>query len=236
MPRALLGTGRLKGPKAIQSFPYPVLRSSSTASCHVTILQLLTCYAYILQILDPFVARLAMQLEAPPSSEHAQPQSWPAAAGLSPPGRSNVSRTSISGTSSGSSSQACTNNSPIFPEIPTRLCNSVSMGAEVTGQAFSIGGFSFASQPALNADLLLRAVMQMMSEIHAKTSLLALGEAGMDWDREPSSIYSPGLDEDTFFLGPAASSPVILSARAVMAVVQAKERALSQRMRDLTQE
>ncbi|KAM7219420.1 hypothetical protein V8F06_005154 [Rhypophila decipiens] len=239
MPRALLDTGRAKGPKAIQSFPYPVLRTASTASCHVTILQLLTCYAYVLQILDPFVARLATQLETPPSvqnaAQYAQPDSRRATASLSTP--SSLSRstpdTTNSRTSSGSSSEARTSRSPVFPDGPTTH----PLGGST---AFTVGRFSFASQPALNADLLLRAVIQMIGEIHTKTNLLALGDAGVDVDQQPQLQSclggQAGSGDDTFFLGPAASSPVILSAHAVMAVVHAKKRDLSQRMRDLTQE
>jgi len=98
----------------------------------------------------------------------------------------------------------------------------------VAGQAFTVGRFSFASQPALHADLMLRAIIHMIGATHTKINLLALGDAGMDVD-------GPQWD-GAFSLGPAASSPVILSARAVMAVVHAKKRDLSQRMKDLTQE
>lgn len=74
--------------------------------------------------------------------------------------------------------------------------------------------------------------MAMINEIHTKTNLLALGEVGVDMEVE---VVSPMLDDGTFFLGPAASSPVIMSAQAVMDVVHAKKRLLSQRMNDLTQ-
>jgi len=75
---------------------------------------------------------------------------------------------------------------------------------------------------------MLRAIIHMIGATHTKINLLALGDAGMDVD-EPQC-------DGAFSLGPAASSPVILSARAVMAVVHAKKRDLSQRMKDLTQE
>ncbi|KAK7996035.1 hypothetical protein PG991_015502 [Apiospora marii] len=58
-------TRRVKGSSLASSFPYPVLGSESSASCHVTILQLLTCYAYLLQTLDLFVARLMLQFYPP---------------------------------------------------------------------------------------------------------------------------------------------------------------------------
>lgn len=196
-------------------FAYPAFRDTSTATCHSTILQLVTCYAYLVQMLESVVSRLAGEMQgqsAPPSMGSSQIPTPP----------------SLTGSSSAGSTGSYTNppHESAFVAHMNGNSGSVSAsGAPTTG--FNLGRFSLAAEPSLNAEMVLHVLFRMVQKTHTNIYRLAFEEdptAGED--QQQQSLATALLDTPT-------SSPIIMSARAVMAVVYKKETHLVQRMKEL---
>lgn len=84
-----------------------------------------------------------------------------------------------------------------------------------------IGSVSLDSFPALNAELVLCAILRIVKRIHGMIDLLAFGRTAQEGDDNGKTGYTHGE---------GFASPVIIAAQAVMGVVYEKEKALVARM------
>jgi hypothetical protein len=215
-----------------ENFTGPAFRSTSTTASHVTIFQILTCYAYLLQVLEPVISRLASQAQTPPiGSERIQREV------LDKPrnerqAQAQLPTPSVISSSTSNASSTTTATHTTSADIPA----SFHLG---TGPSFSLGCFSLASQPTLNADLVLHTFLRMIQRTHTNINLLAFGcetpgQQGETVTRQPpSSEIIESADEPPSFIG-ASCSPVIMAAKAVMGAVHKKERQLVERLKELT--
>lgn len=198
-------------------FAYPAFRDTSTATCHSTILQLVTCYAYLIQMLDSVVPRLAEEMKENDTSPFSGSSRMP------PP----PTLTGSSGAGAGSTSSYThpSHKNAFVTHLNAGSSSGSDSGASRTG--FSLGRFSLAAEPSLNAEVVLHVLFRMVRKTHTNIDRLAFEENPVSGeDQQQESLASALLDT-------ATSSPIIMSARAVMAVVYKKETHLVQRMKEL---
>lgn len=167
---------RAKGSDPPRSLPYSVLGSQSSPS-------------YLLQTLDPFVAKLLLQLHSPPP---ATSSNW----------------------------------HPILVEDPQPPQPNVD-------QAFTIGRCSLAAQPALNAELTLRATFHLVDEIDVNINLLTIGKSEPTGEMRQSHSAGSTMsaaDANSNLFNSTLSSTVVMTASATLSTVQAKKQDLLDRM------
>lgn len=197
------------------SFSYPAFRNTSTATCHGTILQLVTCYAYLVQILESVVSRLAIAMQGQ--------NSWLSCRSGSSQTPTPSSLTNSSTGSSTSSYSKSSNDSAFEDHLSGNSGSSCSSDASTTG--FSLGRFSLAAESSLNAEMVLMVLFRMVQKTRANINRLCF-EKDSDSGEVEQSLASALFDMPE-------SSPIMMSARAVMTVVCRKETLLTQRMKEV---
>lgn len=161
------------------------------------VLHALTCYAYVIEILEPIVSSLAIQIEGT-----AEVRPTPASGDLD-------LRLASNGTS------------PSAPTVEHLLDR---------GPALNMGCFSLASQPALNAHVVLHTVLMMVQQLQTLIRLLLFGCQNPAGDAgDEYRIRSRGD-----WTAKSRCTPKSVTAQSMLSVIQEKDTALLEKLRYLT--
>jgi microcystin-dependent protein len=187
----------LQASLAAQScIPQPISAIASTADAvtgwddpkpaamsYITVLQVLTCYSYVLHVLDPVVSALIVQ-KAESTVRTAEP------------------------------------------------CRAFSnAGHEKSSQtALSMGFFNLASQPAMNADVVLHIILRMIQQLRLSIHLLASGHRDpVDEISDRVGIGSPAVDTTRKL----HATPISISSQPIVKLISAREEPLVERLSHL---
>jgi microcystin-dependent protein len=153
------------------------------AMSYITVLQVLTCYSYVLHVLDPVVSALIIQKAE----------------------------------------------STVRTEVPSRAFSNA--GLEKSSQtALTMGFFNLASQPAMNADVVLHIILRMIQQLRVSIHLLASGHRDLVGEiSDRVGIGSPAVDT-THKLH---ATPISISSQPIVKLISAREEPLVERLSHL---
>lgn len=201
--------------------------STEPGDTHLT-LQILTCYVYVWQLIEPLVSPpdgrdMTSSSETISGQDQQQQQQ-----GDMDPGAPPTPFSSSAGSSNPVTSASIHGN--------TTRSTTPWRGFPGAATAFSLGRFNLASQPDLNKELVLHTIWRMIQKIRRiirHLGRLALrGGVGMDLELE-LEMESGGGEAQAGHLRGCQQSPLIMAATAMLDVVQKKERDLEKRLEDM---
>ncbi len=160
-----------------------IARQKETSMSYITLLQVLTCYSYVLHALEPVIGTL-------------------------------ISHTVDS-----------------TKETAEYRCSFLNAGLESSSQpAVSLGFFNLASQPAMNADVVLYIVLQMIQQLRVSIHMLTSRCRDLT-DKTNDRPLSPSATDKTRKLH---ATPINISSQPVIEVISKREESLVERLSCLT--
>lgn len=153
------------------------------AMSYITVLQVLTCYSYVLHVLDPVVSALIIQKAE----------------------------------------------STVGTAVPCRAFSNA--GLEKSSQtALTMGFFNLASQPAMNADVVLHIILRMIQQLRVSIHLLASGHRDLVGEiSDRVGIGSPAVDTTRKL----HATPISISSQPIVKLISAREEPLVERLSHL---
>lgn len=158
-------------------------RRKQASMSYITLLQVLTCYSYILHVLDPVVGALTRQ-----------------------------------------SDEALKGTMEQYTSPYTSKTESASR------PSLSLGFFNLASQPGLNADIVLHIVLRMIQKLRASIHMLTSGCKDLE-DEVCKSLLPPSATDSTRKLH---ATPIISSSQPLVAIIGEREKMLVERLSSFT--
>jgi hypothetical protein len=157
--------------------------AAPAATSYITVLQVLTCYSYVLHVLDPVVSALIIQKAE----------------------------------------------STVRTEVPSRAFSNA--GLEKSSQtALTMGFFNLASQPAMNADVVLHIILRMIQQLRVSIHLLDSGHRDLVGEiSDRVGIGSPAVDTTRKL----HATPISISSQPIVKLISAREEPLVERLSHL---